>query len=361
MSFMSTLSQIFLKGKDLSFRKFWLIAIALFAGLILSILSWLELCVEHCSANQDFRLFGFPFAIVGMSFFFALLLLHFLSKKYVFLERVVSWLIAMAVGAEVVFIAIQHYQIGHWCPVCLSIAASVLFAGVVLAFDYFRKLIAVIQRYSRGDFMLMMKRGILSLFFIFFGTVSSFAGVSQFNPAEAAVTNMKEKMAFGLNNSPVVVYYVTDWFCPACRKIEGDFEQLYPKIKDQVTVYFIDYAIHKNSLNFTPYNLAFLVNNKSQYFTARNLLLNLSDKTESPNDEEVEHAAREKRVPFKELSYLDVKAGIEFFDSIVTKYDLRSTPTILITRPGQNKVIKLEGRDEISSQKVLEGIERLKK
>src|SRR4051794_38778996 len=111
--------------KGNSFRwKFWLISLALIASLILSVLSWLELCVEHCSANQDYRLFGLPFAMVGITFFTVLIALHFLSRRYQFMSRLVGWLIASALGAELMFIIIQKYTIGHWCPVCLGIAAS---------------------------------------------------------------------------------------------------------------------------------------------------------------------------------------------------------------------------------------------
>ena len=47
--------------KDPFFRwSFWIAGLSLVTGLILSILSWLELCVEHCSANRDYLLLAFP-------------------------------------------------------------------------------------------------------------------------------------------------------------------------------------------------------------------------------------------------------------------------------------------------------------
>jgi protein-disulfide isomerase len=191
------------------------------------------------------------------------------------------------------------------------------------------------------------------------GFLIAFIGISKPDSAEAAVNDIRERMAFGTKNHPVEVYFVSDWHCPSCKKIEPIIEKIYPDIKSKVTFYFIDYAIHKKSLNFSPYNLSFLINNKSQYFKARQMLLDLADKTESPTDEQVEKAAAKQRLTFKELSFLDIKTGLEYFEKIVSKYNLHATPTVIITNPRRNSVVKLEGRDEISEEKILNAIEKL--
>ena len=64
------------KKKRLFDWSFWLVGLALATALMLSILSWVEFCVEHCAANQDYVLFGIPFAIFGIAFFSFLLVLH---------------------------------------------------------------------------------------------------------------------------------------------------------------------------------------------------------------------------------------------------------------------------------------------
>jgi thiol-disulfide isomerase/thioredoxin len=354
---MSTLSSLTAaKGRPFKFN-FWLISMALIAGLILSILSWLELCVEHCSANQDYRLFGLPFAIIGMFFFSLLLFLHTLSWYYPSLLKLVGWLIGCALGAEIVFILVQKYQIGHWCPVCLSIAASVAIAALVLLTGYLKNFKVTIQHRNRGDIMQKVNQGFISLCFIMLGFILAYVGIGKPNAAEAAVNDIKERIAFGAKNAPVEVYFITDWFCPSCKKIEPLIEKLYPKIRPKVTFYFIDYPIHRKSLNFTPYNLAFLANDKGHYFKARQALNELSDKVEAPNDEEIAQAAHQEGINFKELPYLDVRAGIDFFDKISAKYDIQATPTIIIVNIKNNKFIKMEGRDEISESKILKGIE----
>jgi thiol-disulfide isomerase/thioredoxin len=356
---MNTLTSILIK-KGKSFQwSFWLVSLTLIAGLVLSVLSWLEVCVEHCSANQDYQLFGWPFAMMGMTFFTVLIALHFLSQRYAFLSRLVGWLIASALGAEGMFIAVQKYEIGQWCPVCLSIAASVVIAALVLLIGYFKGFKTTIQHHNRGETMQKIKQGFTCLSFIVLGFLMAFIGISKPDSAEAAINDIKERVAFGTKNSPVEVYFITDWFCPSCRKIEPMIEKIYPDIKSEVTFYFIDYSIHKKSLNFTPYNLAFLIHDKPHYFKARQMLLELTDQTESPKDEDVTKAARQHGLNFKELSFLDIKTGLEYFEKIVDKYDLKATPTIIITNPKRNSTVKLEGRDEISEEKILNAIEKL--
>lgn len=348
------------KGRSFKWN-FWLINLALVICLLLSVLSWFELCVQHCSANQDFRLFGMPFAIVGITFFAVCLSLHCLSNRYLYLSRFVGWLIASALGAEIMFIIIQKYQIGHWCPVCLSIAFSLATAGLILLIGYLKNFKLSIQHHNRGEIMNKIKQGLSSVVFIFMGFLMAFIGISKPNEAEAAVNEIKERIVFGTKSSPIHVYFITDWFCPSCRKIEPLIEKIYPEIQSKVAFYFIDFPIHRKSLNFTPYNLAFLVNDKNHYFEARDILSDLSEKSESPDDEEVTKLAKKQGITYKELSFLDVRAGIDFFDTIVDKYDIRATPTIIITNTKNNKVVKLEGRDEITESKVLEAIDKVKK
>jgi protein-disulfide isomerase len=356
---MSTQSSIILEKVKSFPLSFGLVSLALIAGLILSVLSWLEICVEHCSANQEYHLFGLPFAFVGISFFVVLNALHLLSWRYQSLSTLVGWMIAAALGSELMFIAIQKYQIGHWCPVCLSIAASVAVAALVLVTGYLSRLKATIQHHNRGEVMKQIKQSFSYLSFVIVGFLMAFVGVSKVDTVEAAINDIKERIVFGEKNSPVEVYFVSDWFCPSCKKIEIEMEKIYPKIKNKVAFYFIDFPIHKKSLNFSPYNLAFLVNDKPNYFKARQMLLALTEETQSPKDKDIEKAAKKNGLTFKELSYLDIKTGLEYFDKIVDKYDLHATPTIIITNPKRNSVVKLEGRDEISEEKILNAIEKM--
>ncbi len=333
---------------------FWLLTATFIAGLLLSCLSWLELCVEHCSANQDYRLFGVPFAPFGLAFFTLLIALHFYSKRHQTCGKLIEWMIFSALGAEAVFIYVQHAQIGHWCPVCLSIAACVAFSALILICGWIRDF----QKH-RGDMMHFLKRMTVNLSFLLVGLFIALIGIGKVDSAQAAINDIRDKVAFGTKGSQIEVYFFSDWFCPSCKKVESLIEKTYPKIKSKVVFYFIDYPIHRKSMNFSPYNLAFLINDKADYFKARQMLLALADKSDSPTDEDVEKQAKKAGLKFKELSYLEVKTGMEFFDSMVAKYGLSSTPTIVIVNSKKNSVVKLEGRDEISEEKIIQAVDKL--
>ncbi|MCE2983721.1 MAG: thioredoxin domain-containing protein [Parachlamydia sp.] len=344
----------------LSSWSFWIAALALIGGLLFSILSWLELCVEHCSANQAYRLFGFSFGIVGILFFLLLNIMHWSGKIFPNLFTWTGWLIASALGAEVFFILVQKYEIGHWCPVCLTIALFIFIAACTYAFHAIFAFTKAVQQNKGEAIMNFIKRGLASLSFLTLGFLLAFVGISKHNEAEATMEEMKQKLAFGSPNSPVEVYIVSDWFCPSCKKIEPIIEQIIPEIEAQTTIYFIDYPIHKKSLNFTPYNLSFLINEKKNYLSARKALLALSDETETPSDEDIVKIAKKNKLEFKELPYLDVKNGIDFFDKVVEKYNLNVTPIIIVTNTKTKKSLKFEGRDEISKDKIREAVEKLK-
>lgn len=339
---------------------FWLLYIPLVAGFILSIMSWLHICVEHCSATKDYRLFNIPLAFVGIIFFSLLILFHSLSRQSNKYSLLVAWMIASGLGAEIMLIAIQKYQIGHWCPVCLSIALSLSIAALGI---FGNKLYSLSQQKNRGQMMMnhFKKAMATSTSFFFIGFLLTFVGVAKPNPAQAAAEKMRERLEFGNKTSPIEVFFVTDWFCPSCKKVEPLIEKIYPKIQARVGFFFIDFPIHTKSENYSPYNLAFLLNNKSQYFAARDILMKMTNEIESPTDEDIEKAAKKAGIKFKEITYLEVKSGMTVFDEVIDKYKLDSTPTIIVLNTKTNKFTKLEGNDEISEEKIMKAIDGLEK
>ena len=95
--------------------------------------------------------------------------------------------------------------------------------------------------------------------------VISFYGV--FKPEESFAAGLDGDVPyFGNENSPVEVYYITDWFCPACKQIEPELEPYYPKMMTKARLFFVDYPIHPETMNYIPYNLSFMLNDKKQYF-----------------------------------------------------------------------------------------------
>lgn len=345
--------------KNPNFR-YWLLCGAFLCGFLLSVVSWLEICIQYCSANIEYRLFGMPFGIVGMGFFSLLFISQFFSKQYRVLDYGVHVAVALSLGAEIMFIGLQKFEIGQWCPICLAIAFCLLIAAIAIVAEFFSfKLDPNHESYEEA-FMFEIKRGITSFLLVIVGFLMAFVGVSKPNSLEAVLKDMQTELAFGNTTSQVKVYFISDWFCDSCKAAEPIIEKALPLIQSKATIYFIDLAVHQKSLNFSPYNLAFMMNDKSHYLKARHMLFRLADKTSSPTDEEVMEAASKAQLTFKELTYVDVKKGLEFFDSITDKYKIISTPTIVITNPRLKKVTIIKGKDGITTEKIVKAVDGVK-
>jgi protein-disulfide isomerase/uncharacterized membrane protein len=329
---------------------FWLASLLIFAGIVLTAVSALKLCSETCNQAHNYRLFGMPFEAGGAAFFGTLTFLHFGSRKWPWLSSMVLPLLALGLGAEAYFIYLQKYEIGHWCPVCLSIAASIL----LLAICY------IYIRIQQGVFMRNWLTNLSFLGLFALGIVTATAGLSQVDKLQAVEDRIKEDIKFGNKNSPVEVYVFTDWACPACRAIEPALEKMGPKITSKAQLVFVDTVVHPETLNFAPYNLSFMVNAKSKYFDVREALTKLSISNKKPNDQDIAKAVAPLQVAYKELPYEDVTVAMRYFEDLVERFKVTATPTVAIVNRTAKKGKKLSGADEITEANVLKAIDALK-
>lgn len=332
----------------------WLVPIALFVGLILSIISALELCTTDCAAAHEYRLWGLKFETIGIPFFIALLGGYWLGRSRPRILFLVLLGILGGVGAEVMFIYAQKEIIGHWCPVCLAIAGCLAIAATALLIPFLK--------HSIED---MKMNQSLSRFFLVFALIagfsSAFFGFSKFDRLAASEQTMKKTLAFGDTSSPIEIYFFTDWLCPACRQIEPYIETTFPKITSKARFYFVDATIHPESLNFTPFNLSFITYNKKEYFKLRDALAELSKKTQKPTEEQVEAIAKKAGVHFKELDFLEVSDGIKYFKHLSNQFSIDRTPTMVIVNREAKKGKKLQGGGEITEENILKTIQALNK
>lgn len=339
---------------------FILLSLALIAGFTLSIVSYLELCSEECKAGHDWKLFGLPFGPLGIGFFSIVIALHFLSLKYSWLEGIVGLSVLGALGSEVVFILIQKYKIGHWCPVCLGIAASVAVAALIFSYSYFRELQHSLSKGQKGDIMHSLWRGIGSLTVFLAGILIAFVGVAKENKLAAAENEIKDQMAFGDLNSPIQAYLFTDWACPACRSLESKLRLIMPTLVAKTRFTFVDLPVHKETLNYSPFNLSFMINNKAKYIELRDQLTELSTKTGTPTDKEIIEIARKSGVTYKELNYADVALGLKHWKELAKQFDVDATPTLVLVNLKAKKGKKLAGGEEITESNINKAIDALK-
>lgn len=310
-------------------------------GAILTALSALHLCTGSCSEAHNYRLFGLPFEVTGASYFAALLFCHFTSRT-----SLTAFLLAAGLGAEGYFIYLQKQQIGSWCPLCISIAICLGIAGI-----YYFFVEKTMKKWT--DNLLICALMVLGF------SVASVA-VSKFDQLQAVEDSIKERIKMGNHASNVEVYVFTDWACPACRSVEPKLEAMIPQITQQATITFVDTVIHPETLNFAPYNIAFMAQNAQQYAKIRQALTELSAINKKPTDQDISQAVAPLGIHYRELPYEDVSLAMRYFDDMVDRFKVTGTPTIAIINPSTKKGKKLAGTSEISQENVLEAIKALR-
>ena len=160
----------------------------------------------------------------------------------------------------------------------------------------------------------------------------------------------------GKQDSQTIVYFISDWFCPGCRRIEPDIEKMYPEIARMAKIGFVDYPIHPETSNFTPYNLQFLVYEKGKYIQLRRALNELSLKTKAPTNEDVQAAVAPFGVKLRQLNFMDVVSGMKLNESIYRGFGVSATPSVVVTNTKTKKTRILVGDNQITRQAVRNAI-----
>jgi protein-disulfide isomerase len=322
-----------------------LLLLASVTGLALSVASLLRLCSDACSETARYTLFGLDFGLFGILFFLALLMIVVLRRRIPVIALLCPLMLFSSAGAEAHFIWLQKYVIGSWCPLCLAIAATVFIGTALVLFELILAL-----RAPGGN----MKRllGHITLFLATFavGLGVSVVGVS----ADTASTAIDPYL--GKTDSPVTVYFISDWFCPGCRTAEKEIERIYPEVARTARVAFIDYPIHPATNNFTPYNLQFLAHEKAKYLKLRGALSKLSLKTETPSPAEVQAAVAPLGVTLRQINYADVMYGMQMNLTTYRGFGVTGTPAVVVANTRTKKHRVLEGASGITRDAVMKAI-----
>jgi len=204
----------------------------------------------------------------------------------------------------------------------------------------------------------MMKRlaGKTALILFAFLAGMSITAMGLEKPDAFAAGLSVKSLAFGDAESSSEVYIITDWFCPACRIAEPEMLKGARKAMLQAKVIFVDYPIHPETFNYIPYNLSFIVREKEKYLQIREALATLARKTKEPTPEDVQAAVSPLGVKFVPLNYADVQGGMQYFSSIIKKFKVTGTPSVVVqdTRTGKMKI--LFGIKDITSDNILKAL-----
>ena len=326
-----------------------IIWVLLSVGLLLSLLSATDLCsFGGCTDAHQYRLFGLHFAAVGSVYFIGSMALFLFRERSSFAKPVFDSALGGGLGAEVFFIHVQENILGAWCPLCLLIAATV--AATIAA-----RALPSILTFFRGE--PMTKRHVAAivsfLIFLFAGFCTSLAGLGK---SEA---NSALDISVGKRKSNLEVIIFTDWYCPACEKVEPVLMFTYPQLARKARLYFVDKPIHKESTNFIPYNLSFAVHEKAKYPSLRRALAGLAHNTKNPTQEGVQKAVALLGVAYAPLSFLEVTEGMAQFEARIKEHNVKATPTVVLRNTKSGKMRTLSSVSEITATKILQALEEI--
>lgn len=319
----------------------------LITGLVLALLSWTDLCsFGGCTEAHEYRFYGVSLPLLGTIYFICLLLLKALVGRLAACQDLLLVSLAGGAGAEGVMIHLQKNVINAWCPLCIGIAfvVFVLLVITVVSVGYGERGLSSMNR--RGFFA----RVLILVVAAAVGFAVSFVGIKK--PEAAGID-----ATLGKQSAKMELYLFSDWLCPICIKIEPVIESLYPQLEKRAKIYFIDKPVHKESMNFVPYHLSFLVNEKGKYLQLRKTLFDLAKINKNPSLEDVKRAIAPLGVTYKQLSFMDVSQMMAKSQALSNEYKVNGTPTLVIRNGARSKTL-VGGRD-ITAENILKTMKSL--
>lgn len=309
-----------------------------------SVFSALNICTgSSCDAAHSYRLFGIQFAAVGIPIFLLLAGAQAFREKVVGAADLFDAILFGCSGAEIWFLYIQKYQIGHWCPVCVVIAVAVFFLSSIRIGERM-----FIRKEASMGKTLRVFRKILPVAVFFAGLSVAMIGVRS-----AEANSGLAGLWLGNAKSAIEIYFVGDWYCPFCKKAEATIEPSLQDIGKIARYTFLDYPVHQESFVFIPYNISLLLKEKSRYMVGRKALMEVADKTRTPDDDTIREALSRAGIKFKMADVSTVLKTSNDISKFLLGVGIKSTPVVVIrnTKSGEQRF--LTGTKQISANMII--------
>lgn len=330
------------------------------SGLGFSFAGSTGICADSCSDAHKYNFMLFDMNILGAVYFISLLgalaLRFFKGYKWPY-----AYMLAGGVGAEIWFTAVQARLIGHVCMLCVMVALAML-GLVIIEFWQFMKVVMGAQQLRQKASIVVKKLGIV--FVMCAGLLTAVIGLGRepdISTDAAVMGNQISKtidLGLGRKGADLSIYVVTDWFCPACIRVEPEVEQIYRESSNSANFFFIDMVVHGDSLEYIPYNSQFLANEKDKYIDIRKALTALAVKTRKPSFEEIAAAVKPLGVKPKPVDYRTALWAMQANHTVTNALKISSTPTIVVASKRSGKTVKLTGK-EIKLEKLRSVIKEL--
>jgi thiol-disulfide isomerase/thioredoxin len=337
-------------------KKQYLIRIVLLCGLVLSVISELDICgTSACAETHKYVLFGLPFTLFGIAFFLAAWAVFELGRTRRMFSALFVVMVSASGGAEVAFMRIQKYVIQDWCPLCIGIAAAVY---VLAGLSYFAdvKNFIIKRKERRETAMGFIKKVFIIVLVVIAGFLTAYTGTKRSEAHEKS-----PNVFLGKAGSDREIYIFTDWFCPACRKAEPEIEKAVSSAVKTAKIIFIDVPVHPETFNYIPYNLSFLTHEKGTYLELRKALEALSLRSKEPGPAEVQKEIAPLHVTYKPLAFMAVAEGMKYFDETTKAFGIKSTPTVVVLDSKTKKRVKMVGSRDITEQNIMKALDEVSK
>ncbi|MBZ0156031.1 MAG: thioredoxin domain-containing protein [Alphaproteobacteria bacterium] len=307
----------------------------IFPGLALVTLVIGQICKTSCSFLSG-DILGLDLNIFGV-LFYSLLLVAVIAYKRLFPKDWVMSLIAATVsagvGAEFILIKFQVEQ-GVYCPKCLI-------SGLFLLLMF----VMVVRHLKVWLVALLVLLGAVFTSLTFNGSVI---------PSYAKEV---QHPSFGNEKARTEIVVYSDYFCPACRDVDGRINFMLRRLQDKARILFVDVPLHKES---GPYAELFLYtwfasgNRLEDAIRAREIFFQASKAKTDP--EGVKGFLRAQGIPFREDKSRAREIFRSFYNPLLKKDAIKATPTVVIVQGSERKAYEggaaiLKALEEVASSR----------
>ncbi|MCJ8501341.1 DsbA family protein [Desulfatitalea alkaliphila] len=158
---------------------------------------------------------------------------------------------------------------------------------------------------------------------------------------------------FTFGDGPIELFVFADYFCPPCRRVEPHLDKaLRDLVPLGVQVTFVDMPFSRMAPLYARYFLyaAKAASSLDGVLHARDVLFQIAKNNGVASDQEMVKALKENEVA---ITYFDVRPLLTRWGEIIQAHNVRSTPTCIIVKPGQ------EPSRHVGSEEIPKAIDQL--
>lgn len=275
-----------------------------------------QVCSERCAVLRGDML-GLDLNIMGMLLYFLLLVSTVLYRKFYPRDRLIKMVAAVVsagIGAELILVKFM-IQNNTYCPKCL-----------ISGFFFLAMFFMVAPRLKKWVVILLIVVGALFTSATFSGSVT---------PTYAQ--DIKYPV-FGSEKAQIEIIVYSDYFCPHCEKAEEQINAALRKLKNKVTIRFVDVPRVANSLQYAEVFLYAWFESGNNLEAAIRVRDALFDAAKTKMDAAgVMKILTAKGIPFKEDKNKAREIFLGLYNPLLKTDKIESTPSLVVVKGGSRK------------------------